>query len=479
MGRKALLQFPSMQRTIENLDEVLMRLSPPPSFKLMDIFTENEGVYIDINDAKVSQPACTAIQIAIVDLLTSWDIASKVSVGHSSGEIAAAYAAGLMSAPEAILASYCRGEAVVKSGASGSMLAVGLGVHEVQKYVQGDGQTEAVYIACENSPKSVTLSGSQRAITAAKKRMEADKVFVRELKTGRPYHSPYMKPVGQQYLALLARAVKVLRPSDYSWRLNRSNMVSSVTGKLIESSKLTADSDYWSQNLRNRVRFTEAVTTMGQLDDLKSVRIVIEVGPHKALAGPFKQICLSEKYDQYTYIPSLVRDADDVIQLLSVAGSLFNYGYPVDLEAVNSQSRTPTSATKTPFAGKTKSPSVLVDLPPYQWNYAKKYWAEPRYSAEQRALKHARHDILGSRVAGLSKRSSTWRNVLRQRDVPWLQDHAVSLVLTSSITFPHHSQHQQLMHITAWRKRHISHGGLHVDGNRSGQTDTRQRWGTS
>src|SRR2546421_410897 len=124
-----------------------------------------------INQAWLSQPCCTAVQMAVVDLLASWGIQPQVVCGHSSGEIAAAYAAGVLTSSEALKVAYFRGyhvESLRKSRPhlSGSMIAVGLSAEDVLKYM-GDGKKTTV--ACINSPSSVTLSGDSVSLLEVKK----------------------------------------------------------------------------------------------------------------------------------------------------------------------------------------------------------------------------------------------------------------------------------------------------------------------
>ncbi|TGJ80976.1 hypothetical protein E0Z10_g7787 [Xylaria hypoxylon] len=411
MGKVAISEFPLFQETIEKLDLVLGRLDPKPTFTLRAMLSGNgEGDDGRINEADVAQPLCTAIQIALVDIFSDWNIMPSVSIGHSSGEIAAAYAAGLISAPEAIIAAFARGRAVREAASVGSMLAVGLAANDVARWLPSDPQK--VCIACENSPGSVTLSGDATAISELARAMQGEGVFAQELKTGRAYHSPHMALVGDAYDIILPQQLNGLTDDDLSWRQPRSPMISSVTGDVVIGD--TIPPTYWSTNLRERVLFDTAVRRMGSDKEFDYVTSVIEVGCHSALARAFKQINLRNR----TYIPSLQRDKNDADQLLVVAGSLFLADYPIDLEEVNLDLAETSGSIRKPAAR-----SLLVDLPPYQWNYEKKYWAEPRASAESRSRTHGRHDLLGTRVPGLSNTCRAWRNTLRHRDVPWLKDH--------------------------------------------------------
>ncbi|KAI0104289.1 hypothetical protein GGR51DRAFT_522250 [Nemania sp. FL0031] len=422
MGRAALQEFPVVLDTIQHLDRILSKLQPKPFFSMAELLLGNdESNATRINDADVAQPLCTAIQIALVDLFAQWNMTPEVSIGHSSGEIGAAYAAGLLSAPEAILAAFCRGRAVAGYSPSGSMLAVGLGAREVEKYLSSFA-AEDVCIACENSPNSVTLSGREEPISRLRNILTGEQVFARELRTGRAYHSPHMAPVGTAYDEMLAKALNEIPEDDLLWRRPRSHMISSVTGEIIDSMSESLEPGYWSANLRNRVLFDTAAQQLAN-KEFETITHMIEIGPHSALASPFKQICVSNKAlgSRITYVSSLKRGENDVDRLLTAAGSLFVAGHAVDLEEVNASND---SGMKNDTR-KSKTKHLLVDLPSYQWNYEKRYWAEPRASAEQRARVYPRHDLLGSRVAGLSKKLASWRNILRQRDVPWLKDHSL------------------------------------------------------
>ena len=373
MGRAAPRKFPNFMDTIQRLDSILARILPKPSFTVTEmLLADNQSAGNRINEAEVSQPLCTAIQIAIVDLFCQWDVMPTVSIGHSSGEIGAAYAAGLISAPEAIMTAFCRGRAVAQNSTLGSMLAMGLGAKDVQEFLPAS--AEDVCIACENSPNSVTLSGTAKFIYKLRDDLNSKGIFIRELKTGKAYHSPHMASIGAEYDVMLSEALGKMTEDDLLWCQPRSHMISSVTGELIAGDRLPQG--YWSANLQQRVLFNTAIQRLGVMSQFEHVNLVVEIGPHSALSGPFKQICKDSSLRNITYVPSLVRNKNDCAQLLSVAGSLFLAGYPVDLEVVNVAAFLDTEIRK-PTAR-----NLLVDLPPYQWNYEKTYWAEPRGSAE-------------------------------------------------------------------------------------------------
>lgn len=430
MGHEALQKIPLFGETIDALDRVLKRAVPPmyrPAWSLRKILAEPPDSS-RVGQPDTSQPACTAIQIAIVDVFASWGITPAVCVGHSSGEIAAAYAAGRISAPEAILAAYFRGLAVSKVAPEGSMLAVGLGAGDVQEYINllPPDAAKRVSIACENSPGSTTLSSSQEDITALKKVFDDLGIFARELKTGKAYHSRHMDAVAPLYKQLYTEAHKAIAETDISWRQAETGMVSSVTASVVEDSDLTIS--YWCENLRNRVRFDSAVQELGKSSEFSNVKVLVEIGPHPALRGAVKQICAEHNLD-LEHISSLVRGQNDAVALLKTAGELFLLGAGVRFDMVNKfRNATPVDVK----GGVQSQPRCLVDLPAYQWNYERQYWHQPRVIADLRSSKHPRHDVLGRRVFGLSSNAPTWKNILRQRDVKWFPHH----VLGTDVVFP-------------------------------------------
>jgi len=424
VGRDAIRTFPVFRQTIRKLDRVLKGIKHAPKFSIeQELIAPPETS--NINTANVSQPTLVATQIAIVDLLSSWNIVPVVTVGHSAGEYAASFAAGIASAPEIIIAAYYRGYALENHAPSGgTMLAVGKGLDEVGPYLSRF--SEDIVVACENSPSSVTLSGTKVAIQEAKSMFDAEKIFARELKTGMAYHSPQMKTVAGPMVELASQAYQHLDFVDHQWRCPRRRMISSVTNAEVVDGQICPE--YWASNLTSRVLFNTAVSTLVRTAGLENIGGFVEIGPHSALSGPFKQICLSNAFNGFSYIPTLLRNQDAAVNLLRAAGDLFLENYPVDMDSVNQQESSSYALT---LKDSGMRPSTLVDLPPYQWNYEKMFWAEPRSSAEYRQPSHARHDLLGSKVPGLSDRSMVWRNVLRLKDIPWLQDHKVKLSIMS------------------------------------------------
>ncbi|KAI0172251.1 putative polyketide synthase [Hypoxylon sp. FL1284] len=413
MGGLLLQTYPSVLQTIRRLDRHLSALHAyPPSWTIEGTLSDAKET-ADIHQPEYSQPLCTAVQIALVDLLARWGVRPVATVGHSSGEIGAAYAAGRITAEGAITAAYFRGKVAGSLRSDGAMLAVGLGAESASKYIKQAGVQERVVVACHNSPNSATLSGDHDAIAKLKDVFDAEMVFARVLRTnGRAYHSHHMQEAAAPYLAYLKD-----EPASCPGSLRKVPMYSTVTGTKMVDFTCAVPEAYWVENLKSPVLFRQGVQSM--LSEQPEINSLIEVGPHPALIGSLQQICQSVDKANMAFLPTLKRKAHDIEQMLALAGNLWAKDASIDIEAVTSVETLAKDGTTV----ETWTGTLLVDLPPYQWTYQKSYWAEPRLSKEQRSLKEPRHDILGRRVIGASPLKPIWRNVLCRKDLPWLAQH--------------------------------------------------------
>ena len=391
----------------------------------------------NIHDAQISQPLVTAIQIALVNLLASWSIVPGAVVGHSSGEIAAAYAAGLITEQEAIVTAYLRGKAVSRNTKEGAMIAVGVEALEINpELATGKGP---VVVACHNSPESLTLSGDAAAVKEVKEVLERENKFARILATGgNAYHSHHMRELGEGYEHEMNEIASRMPSRGNSTARKNSvgptvTFFSSVYGRKYPST--TLGPHYWRLNLESPVLFHEAVLEMVTV---MHPEVLVEIGPHSALMAPLRQISktMTSEVKFPEYLSAIKRNSDNVSDLLTLAGTFFVKGYRVDLGRVNAVE---TGDANRPWMGKT-----ITDLPHYQWQYPDQIILhENRYTREWRLRMHPRHDVLGSRIPGGVKTEPTWRNVLRSKDLAWLGDHRVSRqILYRFFIAPHSSRIQ-------------------------------------
>lgn len=391
----------------------------------------------------LSQPICSALQIALVDLLASWAVVPDSVTGHSSGEIAAAYAVGALNMKDAMSIAYHRGVVAGKLSESGNvngaMLAVGMPANDIQPYLDALSLGKVV-VACKNSPSSLTISGDLAAVKELEEILLQKQVFCRRLAIDVAYHSHHMRSVSDEYYAAIAH-IKA-GAGDTSYHQNVS-FFSSVTGTEVTATELGPR--YWVKNLLNQVKFDESLQTLcfatnsqkhvpGASSGKKakragaarkvSVDYLVEIGPHSALAGPIKEIIKADgklRGAEIMYGSVLTRRSDAVSTALTLASSLASSGCNLAFDAVNR-----------PTGSLSKKPQLLVDLPPYAWNHSKSYWAEPRVSKIYRQRKYPRTDLLGVSDHISCPFEPRWRNFIRVSEIPWLGDHRIQ----SNMVYP-------------------------------------------
>ncbi|KAI6712167.1 polyketide synthase 1 [Diplocarpon mali] len=407
MGRELYEQYPIFKSTMDACEDCLVEFGA--TFSLLAELRKDPETSA-INQAHVSQPACTAIQLALTDLLRSWGISPVAVAGHSSGEIAASYAAGILPLDSCMAISYYRGMAIVSlkkqfPDLKGGMMAVGGGEADIAPLIA---QLEAreVRIACFNSPSSLTISGDEAALDELQALIEAKQMFNRKLQVDVAYHSHHMKLVADEYSEALS---SVAQPSSTAVRFH-----SSLFGNLVDGTKLQPS--YWVDNLTKAVRFSEALTSMCKPTEghKTGVDMVIEIGPAAALAGPVKQILKANGPSTMAipYASALVRKKDAVESAMDLAATLFNKGAPLNLGAVN-------------FPRPKKAPLLLVDMPRYPWNHQTRYWHESRLVQKQRRRTTPRNDIIGTVANYSNDLEPIWRNILRIDELPWLRHHKI------------------------------------------------------
>lgn len=399
MGRELLLRNDlCFQGTIRALDKYLQALPQPPEWTIEGELQKGPRTS-RIQKAELSQPLCTAIQIGLVDLFAAIGIEPAAVVGHSSGELAAAYAAGALTAKEAIIGAHLRGQAATLQNKKGAMAAIGLGWEEVERFLD----PPKVVVACENSPKSVTLSGDAEDVQACVARIkdEYPDITARLLKVEKAYHSYHMRQIGGDYY-------DSIRP-HLEGKLPVKPFFSSVSGSG-EPEQRPLDAKYWQQNLESPVLFSPAVS--GVLEHIKNP-VFLEVGPHGALAGPARQIFANASASP-PYASSMSRNEDCVESYLTAVGKLFELNIPID------------------YAALTPRGTCLPDLPRYPWNHEAEYWAESRMSYEWRYPQFGKHPLLGRRQLESTSLEPSFRNMLNIDDAPWLRDHKIE----GAVIFP-------------------------------------------
>ena len=417
MCRELFANFPVFRLAVTEMDSILKTLPHAPKWSLQDAILDTEHPNL-IHLPERSQPCCTAIQIALIQLLASWDIFPSVTVGHSSGEIAAAFAAGHIPAGEAIVVAYYRGYLVNQTQQAGAMMAVGLSESAASEEISQNAAKGQLRVACVNSPEGVTVSGDEIAVDKLLQTLQEKKFFARKLKTGgQAYHSHHMLATGEEYETLLDQVLPTLGPSV---QLPKGAVFVSSVAVGLKSYGFTAK--YWRSNLEGQVRFSPAIEHIQNMRD----HCFVELGPHSSLELPIKQTIRKDgvSANQIKYSAPIKRNADALESVLSFAGSLWLQGCDTNWSKINGLQ--PLSKSSKPQY------RVLTDLPSYRFNYEDILWNECRASVEYRHRQNPRHELLGSLMGGGNGRDFIFRNMLKVHDVPWLQDHR----LGETIIFP-------------------------------------------
>ncbi|EAQ88667.1 hypothetical protein CHGG_05286 [Chaetomium globosum CBS 148.51] len=409
-----------VQNCFQKLQASLDSLPPhhAPGWKLCEeLFKDRESSRL--GDAAISQPLCTAVQVALVDLFMAAKVKFTAVVGHSSGEIAAAYAAGYLTAESAIRIAYYRGFFLDMNSVSGQMLAVGTSHQDARELCELPSLHGKITIAAYNSASSVTLSGDSDAIRDAKEILEDEEKFARILQVNQAYHSPRIKQYADPYeKALEAAQISVQQPPR-----NRPVWISTVITE--PADRIGLDSlahSYWADNMVKPVRFLQATEyatgVYGPFD------AVVEVGPHPVLQRPTTDILQEITGQDVPYISTLVRNQHDTLSLAECLGSLWEIigDSAVDFAAFE-------SSVHGTFAAQ---PKVLKNLPPYTWDHDRQYWHETRYTKAFLTSGDVPHPLLGTICPDGTMQEIKFRNYSSPQQQPWLSHHKIQ----GQVVFP-------------------------------------------
>ncbi|HEU4713547.1 MAG TPA: SDR family NAD(P)-dependent oxidoreductase [Pyrinomonadaceae bacterium] len=353
MGQKLFEHGPMFRRAVEECYELFAKLGVSSSL-------DNVA---DGAPPQVVQPAIFAIQVGLVALFREWRIVPDAVVGHSFGEITAAYAAGIVSLEEAVRIVCGRSKLFEKLAGLGGMAAVELPVREVEQLLS---EFPHVSIAASNSPTSTVLSGETSALQAALDALKSKQVRCRSLRVNCAFHSQQVDAITDE----LEAALQDLRPNSSS-----IPFFSTVTGSFLNGEELNAS--YWARNARQTVWFAEAIETLS-----REHRVFLEIAPHAALT-PDIETCLKSSNDSAKAIPTLRRDSDERSMLLRSLGALYTSGRTIHWEHVY------------------RERGRQVRLPSYPWQ-RKRYWMQSNGAApsatQLRPQARSLHPLLGSRL---------------------------------------------------------------------------------
>jgi acyl transferase domain-containing protein/acyl carrier protein len=335
-----------------------------------------EGELSRIDRVEAVQPLMFAIQIALAALWREWGIEPGAVIGHSMGEVAAAFVAGVLTLEEAAKVICLRSGLMARVRGQGAMLAVELPAGELRPMLEQQGS--GLGIAAFNSPRTTVVSGDVAAIEALAERLKQQNVFCRQVKTDVAFHSPQMDPLRGE----LVQALEGLRP-----RGGNVPFFSTVHGGPCEGAGLGPE--YWGRNLREPVLFAQAVERLAA----EGYSRFIEVSTHPVLQLALER-CLAQRSGQaFQVLTSLRRDAPERAALLGSLAALHCSGVPVRWAALF------------PAGGR------LVDLPHYPWQ-RRRYWLEPA-SPQERAAVREKPEVTEEEL--LAPQVLEWRSVARRQ----------------------------------------------------------------
>lgn len=382
MGR-GLLKESGFRKAIQDVDAVFRKYA---DYSLMDVLAGKggEGNY---EFTEIAQPALFAVQVGITELLHERGIRPLAVVGHSVGEVAAAWASGALTLDTAVKVIYHRSRLQGTTKGRGQMSAVALPAASVQDLLETCGLADSLCIAGINSHKGVTIAGNPDALTRFEEHLDGYSVFYKRLELDYAFHSPAMDSTETGIRESLAN----IRPGSCA-----VPFFSTVSGSLQEGRDLGAD--YWWRNIRQPVLFEQAIRSIQQT----GINVFVEIGPHPVLRSYIND-CLKNAEIGGQVIPTVKRDNDDPQTVWSAAGQAVIAGASVQWEEIF------------PVQGR------FVELPSYPWQ-KETHWHSVTSESLGLLYRKEVHPLLGYRV---SQQDLTWENQLDTQTQHALAGHIV------------------------------------------------------
>lgn len=393
MGKALLAAEPIYAEAIDEVDALYRELS---DFSLRD---ELEGLNGDRLDAtEVAQPTLFALQVGLTRVLASRGVTPAAVVGHSVGEVTAAWAAGALSLAQAVQVIHWRSFHQGRTRGSGAMMAAVLSPEQTEEWL-ADPRFNEVVVAGHNSATGVTLAGPAEQIKQLSKALTRQHVFARMLPLDYAFHSPAMAGIQQG----LEKDLADIAPAPVS-----CPMYSTVTGAPIDGKRL--DADYWWLNIRQPVEFHAGIKAL--IDD--GYRLFVELGAHPILKR-YLSDTLAEQNVEGKVLESLKRpranaSANNPQELAHTIAQLWLSGIPVGHDHWLSAA------------------APRVDLPHYAWQRSR-HWYTNTGDTTGVIDRHIEHPLLGYRLKG---HDLSWQHQLDTQRQPWLADHNVG----DTVIFP-------------------------------------------
>ncbi|XP_070560650.1 mycocerosic acid synthase-like isoform X1 [Ptychodera flava] len=409
MARQLMNNISSFRETIKKIDKILRKCGA--KWSLVKLLTY-EGDRNFINQTEIAQPSICAVQIALVELWRLCGVNPHAIVGHSVGEVAAAYTAGLLPLEDAIRVIYNRGRQLRHTSGSGTMLAVIHPIQDVNDELEKNPVKYMLDIAAINSPSQMVFSGDTSVIQDFSSDLKSAGIKSVILKVNNAFHSRQQEVIKNGFLKkvrfLSESAKKAQQQSGLS-----IPMLSTVTNEFV-TKKDVFDPNYWYKNIRQQVKFMAAINIL--LED--GYTSFLEIGPNPALKPAINDIFSASKSRHSkpftTHSLKRPRDintlSDDLIDLMQSFGKLYVEGCQVDLESLFTM-------------GQYKK----CPVPSYPWQRVR-CSCESEESKILYTFPMQCHALLGEAqdVADIVDSSlSVWKSEISHVTIPWVKDHVV------------------------------------------------------
>ncbi len=369
MGRDLLRSEPVFREAFEAADRAVGRCA---GWSLMRLLQSDE----EVAEIDRIQPLLFGLQVALHAMWKSWGVEASAVVGHSMGEVAAAYAAGALSLDDAARVVVSRSRLMREVSGRGGMAVLGLSAEEAAERLLPFG--DRISVAAMNSPTSTVVSGDADAIAELVRSLQGTEVFCRAVNVDVASHSSHMEPLKVR----LAAELEGIDP-----RAPGVPLCSTVTGR-IEDGRM--DPAYWGRNLREPVQFARAADVLLR----QGCNLFIELSPHPVLLNGLNEVIAGSGRPARA-IGSLRRNEPERAQMLRGLGDLFATGCPVDWSRLYPEGN-------------------LVPLPAYPWQ-RERFWFEE--GARRHGVRAGTGGGLGERIEIASEPGlSVWSIDLRRRD---------------------------------------------------------------
>ncbi len=380
MAKDLIAREPVFENVIKECDRYLQRVTDMSIMENILLPEEDSQIHA----TQITQPCIFAVQAALTELFKSWGIVPSMVIGHSIGEIGAAYASGALSLEDGVITSYHRSKIQATKAGQGTMLAASISEKTAASLIKD--YPGKIDIGAINGSESLTLSGEVESLQKIADYLTEKNIFNRMLTVEIAYHSQQLADLESD----VKKALHTLSPKRPTIPI-----VSTVTGLLANDVKF--DGDYWWENIIKPVRFHKAMNTLFE----NNQNLFVEIGPHPVLANAIKTAML-EKNIEGCSLASLKRNENGHFCLMATLAGLHCSG--IDL----------------PWELLARGKHTQLKLPYYTFN-RQKYWTESTISQSDH-FGDNKHAMVYKNIHELN---STYETYLLDSLFPYLRDHAL------------------------------------------------------